>query len=98
MKINFDTPLKDFDGKPIKINADTDGTLANVCVEALMAAAPGETASGEEKLRRYQLASRLHAGGEVEISLEDAVLLKDLTGKVWPPIVVGQVWPIFDGD
>ena len=96
MKINFSTPLKTLDGVAMKLSDASDemATIARVCVDALMDGTDSKEINGDEKLKRYQLAMRLRDGGEVDVSLEEAVLLKQLTGKLYSPLVVGQVWPV----
>ena len=55
MKINFNQPIKNIQGEEIK-----DLTLKTVSVEALLATFSDEQSlSGEEKAKRYVLATRI---------------------------------------
>lgn len=95
MKINFDQILVDLSEKDLIDSEKKVLTLKKVATDALLAANPNEQGvSGEDKAKRYELAVRLVKGGEQEISVEEAVLLKELIGKAYSPIVVGQVYKI----
>ena len=55
------------------------------------------TIAGAEKARRYFLATKIHQAKEqVELSVDDAKLIKDEIGKVYPPLVVGQAYAVLD--
>lgn len=57
-----------------------------------------EELTGEEKARRFMLATKIYQGIElVDIGTKDIELLKDLIAKVYPSnLVVGQAWQILD--
>lgn len=97
MKVNVDKVLTDLNGK----NIEDDGahlTLKTVAVNCLLSQHPDDSRStGEEKLKRYQLAKEIFKGGEVELTAEDASLVKRLVGRAYGPLVVGQVFPLLDG-
>jgi len=106
MKVNFAQALTTLDGSPLTVASQrcpTCGqateeraiTLLSVCTDALLAQYPDERLQGTEKARRYRLALRL-SEGEVDLKVEDVALLKDLVGKSFGPLVVGQVWDILD--
>lgn len=97
MKINFRTTLKDMDGKPIMETKDKPLLLDKVCVEALLSETPNEQTTGESKLNRFNLAKRIHGSGEIDVSTEEIVLIKDRVGKHYFPIVVGQVFVLLEG-
>lgn len=52
--------------------------------------------SGEEKYKRGKLAGRIFDEEEVELSLDEAKLLKDLVGKAFSASVVVPVWDLLD--
>lgn len=102
-KINFNTPLLDLKGNQIAvvISHDQDaprvlGTLAVVCVEALLSPLQDEKPTGEMKMRRYELAKRIHPGGEVSLPAEDIAMLKTLVGRAWPALIQGAAWELLD--
>lgn len=91
MHIDVDIELKTLDGGPV-VDASGPVTVRSVAVNALLANYPDEHPTGEEKLRRYQIARAVHAGGKVELRVEDVALIKLLVGKAYSPLVVGPVF------
>ena len=97
MKVKITVPITDMDGTAIK-SGDKDLTLRETFCNSLMNAPDSQTIDGAEKCKRYDLAVRIHrhSKGEIDLNLEEVTLLKDLVGKTYFPIVVGQVWSILD--
>ena len=93
MKINFEQVIKNIKGEQIK-----DLTLKSVSVEALLATFDDERALGEEKVKRYLLAIRIQADPTgVDLVVEDVAKIKQLIGKGYGPLVVGQAWEMLEG-
>jgi len=109
MKIDFRTILKSLEtGKPIP-DEDRDPvtgvlisskifTLRTAAIRAILAGFPGEgEVKGEEKLRRYDLASRIRAEDEMDLASEDISFLKERIAKMWPgSLIPGQAWKLLD--
>jgi hypothetical protein len=95
MKRNFDAPLTDFDGKPFE-----DGsTLKTICMAALVSAADGDQqAKGEDKVKLFQLAQRIHAGGVIDVTSEDIATLKGRIGKLFGVVAVGRAFELLEAD
>ena len=95
MKINFNRPIKNIQGEEIK-----DLTLKTVSVEALLATFPDEQSLlGEEKAKRYVLATRIYANPEeLDLTIEEIAKIKQLIGKGYGPLIVGQAWDILEGN
>ena len=102
---------KDKDGKEVIKKKYPPFTLKIVCVNILLDEQLGlcvcphckaeikvpEELSGEEKCRRFMLATKIYDGdGFVEIGTKDIELLKDMIAKNYPPLTVGQAWNILD--
>lgn len=89
------------DGKPV-MKKSPPFTLRTACVNVLTMHEVDERGrakeiSGKDKVERYELAKRIyHSKGLVEISPEEQVLLKELVGRIYPPITVGQAYEILD--
>lgn len=105
MKRNFDLVFKKFNGNDIQDgDALNEGitaalTLKATAVNSLMFSHEADkTTSGEEKLKRYLLATRINAGGMVEVSSEEISLLKMLIGRTYPTLVVGQALLFLEQD
>jgi hypothetical protein len=99
LKINFSfQPVDLVSGKPLK-DGEKDATLASICVQALMAQTPEDAnMAADEKVQAYVIASRIIKAGVVEVSVEEASLLKKRVGKLFGPMVVGQCLPALDKD
>jgi hypothetical protein len=96
MKIDFSALILDLEKTPLK-DGDNDVTLGSVSCTALLATYPNETdLSGDEKVKRYRLALAASEGGEQEIKVEDAALLKKLIAKAYAPLVVGRAYEIIE--
>lgn len=96
MKINFSAPILDMEKNPVK-EGDKDVTLGMVSCTALLATYPDEKElSGLEKVRRGRLGEIAFNGGEKEISVEDAALIKSLIAKAYPPLVVMRAYDIIE--
>lgn len=101
---------KDKEGKEV-IKKSPPFTLKTACINVLLNEQLGlcvcpkcnaefklpEELSGEEKCRRFMLATKIYSGdGAVDIGTKDVELLKDLIAKHYPPLTVGQAWAILD--
>jgi len=96
MKIDLSTKVSNLDGTPIP---DADGkptTLRSIFCNVLTTQQQGETISGVEKVKRYNLATRIYSSDEIDLGIDDIKLLRDLVADGYVPLVVGQVWNILD--
>jgi len=109
MKVNLDYYFHSLDGKKIlkkeqgskftdKPPAEVEYMQLRDALEtALLTIEPGEKITGEEKVRRHNLAVKIHnTVGEIELGLDNLKLLKDLVGVRFPPLIVAQSWQILD--
>lgn len=97
MKVNFGAVLEDFEGKKI-VDNERPVTLGAISINSLFAMAKDDNTSGEEKLKRYDLGMRLKKGGVVDVTAEEVTLLKNLIGKFYSVLVVGQAYKILEGE
>jgi hypothetical protein len=98
MLIDVTKVLTQFDGMPLKdmVNGEAvDATVRMAFINALMA--PAEKDSAVQKVAKYDLATRVYKQDKVEITVEEASLIKEAVGKSFAPIVVGQVYNLLDG-
>lgn len=102
-KINFSSPILDLTGKQIAVVTSLDAdaervpaTLAVVCVEALLSPLRGDSPSGDEKMKRFELARKIHKAGEVSLSVEEISSVKNLVGLAWPALIQGATWELLD--
>ena len=59
---------------------------------------PYEWIGGEEKVKRYNLALDIYNGKKENLSSEEIVLLKELIGRYFSTIVVGQALKMLEND
>lgn len=98
MKIDFSKKFTNFNGEVLKdATSGLELSLGEVCIESLMAVDKDNVIDASEKIRRYNLASEIYKNKD-NLSAEEIVLLKELIGKYYAPIIVGQAFPILDGD
>lgn len=98
MKRIVTTVLTDLHGEAMN-GAGGPLTLRSACVDALLGAYQDEVAlPGEEKYRRFQLATKLSSSDEVDLTAEEITQLKKLVGKAWSPLVVGRVYELLELD
>ena len=113
-KIDFNVELKEFDGEGIldtRIGPDGAAyavrdeqgnkkylTLKLVSVRSLMFTQKGEDISGEDKLKRDDLASKIYDSEEaLELTSEQITLIKNQINKTYTyPRVVSQSWRLLD--
>lgn len=102
MKVNFHYVLKNIEGESLEDEKQQKVTLGKVAITALMNVYDDEgTLSGEDKLKRYDLASAIYAledGAPFEITVEMVALLKNLINKTYGVAVVGPAWRMLEGD
>jgi len=96
MIVDFDAPILDFKGNPMKAEAGSEdpATLEVVAISALMAQIDERAPSGKEKFERFQLAVKCK--GKVNLKAEEVSMLKDQIGKFGSPLVVGRAWQLLD--
>lgn len=107
MKVNLNVILRDIESDEdltymTKNNEEKPFSAAIVCVRALMQVFKGEEEiSGEIKLNRYNLASRIKncekRNVPVHLVPEELVEIKKVVSKAFGTIIVGQMLPILDG-
>jgi len=96
MLVKVNVPLKTMDGQTMK---DTDGqgkaidaTVKLVIVNAVLS--PVQNEKGVDKVKKYELAKKVHTSDEVDLNEDEIKLIKDRVGETFPPIVVGQIYEL----
>jgi hypothetical protein len=100
MQVNFDQKLLNLDGTEVVNPNDKEPTLLRgIAVTALLAQFEDERSlSGEDKLKRWELALKIKNGEDpIELSVEEISLVKKLIGKGFVVLVVGQAWKMLEG-
>lgn len=94
MKYKLNVPLKELDGSDVVGQNKQVVTVAHQCVLALCVQ---EEIDGMEKMRRGELAEKIFkAKDEVEFTIEDVALVKQLVGKYLSTVAVMQIWRLLE--
>lgn len=98
MKIDFSQILKTLDGKPIEGQDKKNLTLRDAVINALLSARDDEkNLAGKDKAMRYHLSARIYGAKEpILLKSEECTLIKELVGKTYLPLIVGQAWAMID--
>ncbi len=93
MKKNFTHVVCTMDGEPIQDNGKPV-TMGSLIVNALLAI---EDIPGAKKVARYTLAQKIHGNpSEAEVTSEDLADIKDLVGRLYGPLAVGQIFALIE--
>lgn len=80
----------------LKPNSTETFCLKDAAIEALLIPEDGQT--GEEKAKRYLMATRIYANPEnVDLTIEEIAKIKQVIGKCYGALVVGQAWEMLEG-
>jgi len=90
MKIDFSQKLKTLTGETFKMD-DKEILLSEMCVDALLATEQNEPIGGQEKMKRWEIAKKIHNKEEVEITSEEITLIKERVGKILITPIVGSI-------
>jgi len=95
MLVKVNVPLKTMDGQVMKDNVDgqaVDATVKMAIVNAVLS--PVQNEKGVDKVKKYELAKKVHTSDEVDLNEDEIKLIKERVGETFPPIVVGQIYEI----
>lgn len=106
MKISLNQKIKDLDGEAIetqiikgkKVKTEIL-TLGSAITQALTNNyKDDQELSGNEKVKRFTLAQKIYRKKEtsVDLKVEEITLIKNLIGKSYGTLVVGQIWQILE--
>jgi hypothetical protein len=97
MEINFGQTLKTLDGTQMQNDKKEPLTLRYVCESALLSMDPQAKIGGPEKMKRYDLARKIHDGKDpVRVDAGEIVTLKEQIGETYLPLVVGQAYKMLE--
>jgi hypothetical protein len=96
MKVNFCAVVVDYRGEPIQTkdsekSEPREMLMKDAACQALVAHLPGEDATPQLQLRKFQLSKTIwKSGGVINISTEDVALIKNVVSKAFAPAVAGS--------
>lgn len=86
MKYDLHVAVRDLRGEPVE-----GPSIAELCTNALLLP-PKAAITVEASVRRFQIALRLAAPGEIELDAKDIVIVKGaLSEALYGPLVIGRV-------
>lgn len=99
MQRDFSQCFKDLDGSQIESNGKAL-SLRIVAISALQGVYEDEARlPADEKIKRHNLAVKIHADNVVSLTAEDVALIKQLINKAYPsPLVVAQSWAMLEAE
>ena len=97
MKItNLDFALKDEFDKPLPYREETWFTFKDACIKAVLTPVQGD--DEKQKADKYDIYLKLKyaKNNEIELSVDDAKVLKSAIGKIHPQLIMGQCFEIIE--
>lgn len=99
MNIDINSKILNLDNVPLK-EGDKELTIADISLISLNANYDDEKNDYREKNNRFVLMKKIHdcmtSKKSLEITTEEASLLKNLIGKIWNPLIVGRAIEIIE--
>lgn len=107
MKLNFNTPITDYDGVAIPLKKDEEGnveeemTLGSMAISALNTLTEKDkNLAADKKVSRASLSLQIHdamkSDGMVDVKMEDVVEMKELMNEIYTPLPLMRAFEIFD--
>lgn len=96
MKVNVTETLKNFKNEDIRDGNETL-TYRNVFYVALNQFLPEEKPSGELKAKCFGIMQKFFLEDDVNLTSDEAALIKERVGKIYSPLVYGRVCELLDG-
>ena len=99
MKVNFNLPLLDPFGKKVTDEKDQPSTIGKLVATCLYNAKhiKGVPLSPEQKFSAFNLSMKIaNAKGEVEITLEEAQLIKSLSAECFMAGIYGNILKLIE--
>lgn len=94
MKFAWDTALTDATGRTIVVEDGSPISLGSLAIQALTVPTDPKADDGAAKFKRYQVALKIAAGEEIDVS--GAALIKDAVGTALTPLPVGRIWDLLE--
>ena len=96
---DFSAPIVDLVGKPMEDCGDKPagcGAVLTLSKVSTLALTMQPNTPANEKFKRFQLALKIAAGGEIGLKAEEIVLIKDAVAATMTPVVVGRVYQLLE--
>lgn len=103
MKVSLTEKIKTIEGKPMQDVVDEKGTKEDLVIKKVLTGAllaqyqDEQKLSGEDKIKRFDLANRIYKSDEIDLKSEEIALCKYLVAKAFGVLVTAQAWSILEG-
>lgn len=100
MRIILTDTIKDFKGEPVMITEGMPFTVRDAFMQALNQPTPDEQAGGqgaETKAKIFAMGIKMFQGKEVDLTVDEAALIKERAGIVAAALVYGRICELLDG-
>lgn len=95
--LNFDAPLIELDGTPALDEKNNSLKLFDIISRLVCGVYNDEpNLPADEKFARGTLAMKIRKGGDIELSVEEQFIIKQLVGKGGSPLAIVQVYNIIE--
>lgn len=99
MKIHLKKVITDLKGEAILDKDDKELTIKDAILLSLVNLDPREQTDPEEKYKMFKLSQRFYnAEDSINIKDKDITLIKKCVGKIYPPVAMGRIFDILDGE
>lgn len=96
MRIKVTSQLTDYEGRKL-VEGTQPVTYRRVFTTALNLFEDKDRPPADQMALIYTLSTKLYASDEVDLSLEEAALIKERVGKVYNPLVYGRTCDLLEG-
>lgn len=98
LAVDFSESVHMLNGQPMKGDHGQPVTLEEVVTNSLLVSYQDEgNLPGEEKVKRFMLAAKIHQHPKDPVLTADEIaLIKKLVAKAYNPLVVGEIWRALD--
>ena len=94
MKYKLNIPLRELDGNVV---VDPNKKIITVASQCVLALCVNEEIDGMEKMKRGELAEKIFkAKDELDLTIEEVALVKQLVGKYLSTVAVMQIWRLLE--
>jgi hypothetical protein len=100
MRINLNNPIREYDGKPIIPQGESEQsplTFFDVFAIALNTSQKGEMLTAEMKNKMYQITTKIYKDKNPNFTPDQLLLIKERVGMIYSPLIYGRVCAVIDG-
>lgn len=97
MKVNLNFVLKDEKGNPV-VNDGKELKSKDIIAFSLLSSHDSQKVTAQDKFKRYETWKKLGHEEYIDLACEEISKIKEIIGEIYPPIIVGQLWDLLEGN